>query len=40
MMTKRVNKTVINLKKEEELMYRDIHGLQNLLIILFKQFPK
>lgn len=40
MMTKRVNKTVINLKKKKGLMYRDIHGLENLLIILFKQFPK
>lgn len=40
MMTKRVNKTVINLKKKKGLMYHDIHGLENLLIILFKQFPK
>lgn len=27
MMIKRVNKIVINLKKEEELMYWDIYGL-------------
>lgn len=36
MMIKRVNKIVINLKKKKGLMYCDIYGLENLLIILFK----